>query len=120
MVESPGFILSVVMCFFLYVSGFIVFRFKNFNAEGSAASLLFRKSRLVSILKNLCLRLQQARPPLNFTLALQGPTVDQLASQPQAADILKRALADLLPGVCEFLFWMYMTDHWQICCRLHQ
>lgn len=37
--------------------------------------------------------------PLNFTLALQGPSVDQLASQLQVADILKRALADLLPGI---------------------
>lgn len=43
----------------------------------------------------------QAQLPLNFTLALQGPTVDQVASQPQAANVLKRALADLLPGVCE-------------------
>lgn len=47
--------------------------------------------------------LVQARLPLNLTLALQGPTVDQLASQPQGADVFKRALADLLPGVCECL-----------------
>lgn len=45
----------------------------------------------------------QARSELNFTVELQGPTVDQLASQPQGSDVLKRALSDLLPGVCEHL-----------------
>lgn len=46
----------------------------------------------------------QARPQLNFTMALQGPTVDQLAAQPRGTDVLKRALADLLPGVRECPF----------------
>lgn len=33
-----------------------------------------------------------------FTLALQGPNADQIASTPGASSLLKQALADLLPG----------------------
>ena len=55
----------------------------------------------------------QARPQLNFTMALQGPTVDQLAQQPAGMDVLKRALADLLPGVREcsspLCFWLNLS-----------
>ncbi len=38
---------------------------------------------------------------VDFTMALQGPTVDQLASNPSASNMLKQALADLMPGICE-------------------